>query len=108
MVAPLDSRATLVAGDEKIDLVMNFRTIALAETERPDAIAGGGGTLSGMAVLVWAFAQPAHPDLTLDQAAALCLEHGPAVGAALAQVIARGGAKGDGTARPRKAGQSKS
>lgn len=108
MVAPLDSRATLVAGDETINLVMNFRTIALAELEMPNAIAGGGGTLSGMAVLVWAFAQPAHPDLTLDQAAMLCLEHGPEVGAALAQVIARGGAKGDGTARPPKAGRSKS
>jgi hypothetical protein len=102
MVAPIDSRATLVAGEETFDLAMNFRTIALAESEKADAIRGmsGGGTLSGMAVLVWAFAQPAHPDLTLDHALALCFDHGAAVGEALSQVIARGGAKGDGQPRP--------
>ena len=107
MVAPLDSRATLVAGDETFDLAMNFRTIALAEAEVPGAISGMGKapTLSGMAALVWAFAQPAHPELTLDEAAALCLEYGEVVGAALKTVLTRGGAEAakGGTARPPKA-----
>lgn len=106
MVAPLDARAQLVAGDETFELAMNFRTIALAEGEVAGAISGmsKAPTLSGMAALVWAFAQPAHPALTLDQAAALCLNHGEAVGAALRVLIERGGARGakEGDARPPK------
>lgn len=102
MVAPLDSRATIVAGDETFELVMNFRTIALAEAEQAGALTSmsTSPSLSGMAVLVWAFAQPAHSDLTLDQAATLCIDHGAACGEALRQVISRGGAKGDGKPHP--------
>jgi hypothetical protein len=102
MVAPFDSRASFTAGDETFELAMNFRTIALAEAEQPGAITGMSSTptMSGMAVLVWAFAQPKHPDLSLDQALTLCVEYGAECGEALRQVIARGSAKGDGAPRP--------
>jgi hypothetical protein len=102
MVAPFDSRATIVAGDEKFEIAMNFRTISLAEAEHAGALTSmsTSPTLAGMTVLVWAFAQPAHPDLTLDQAMTLCVDHGAACGEALRQVISRGSAKGDGAPRP--------
>lgn len=104
MVAPIDSRADLVAGDETFTLAMNFRTIALAEDTRPDALTGFGTTptISGMAALVWAFAQPAHPTMTKDQALALVFEHSEAVGSTLREVITRGSAKGTGAAHPPK------
>lgn len=88
MVAPIDARATLIAGEESIELAMNFRTIALAEDTQADVVTSFGAgkpKLSGMAALVWAFAQPARPDLSLDQALALVMQHGTAVGAALGE-----------------------
>jgi hypothetical protein len=102
MVAPIDSRADLVAGEETFTLAMNFRTIALAEDLRPDALTGFGTkpTLSGMAALVWAFARPAHPKLTHDEALALVFDHAEAVGETLRMVITRGQMKADGADHP--------
>lgn len=103
MVAPIDARATLEAEDETITLVMNWRTIALAEEVRADAVTafgGGRSTLSGMALLVWAFAQPepgaaGAAALTRDEALALCMRHGEATGKALARVFKLGAAAED-------------
>ena len=111
MIAPIDARASFEAEGETLTLQMNFRTIALAEDAKPDVVnsfsRGGKPTLSGVAALIWAFAQPAHPELSQDQALALVMRHGEAAGAALAEVFragtaTAGGEPADGTARPRK------
>lgn len=108
MVAPIDATAQLVAGDETFTLAMNYRTIALAEEAQPDVVTAFGSgkpKLSGLAALVWAFAQPAHPTLTLDQALALVFQHGEAAGTAVAacfRLATKGAAApDDAAARPR-------
>ena len=110
MVAPIDASASFEADGESFTLRMNFRTIALAEAEQPTALMNfgqGRPTVSGMALLIWAFAQPAHEDLTKDQALALAIRHGDAVGKALREVITGSSAvaepgKGDGPTHPRR------
>lgn len=96
MVAPIDATAALEADGETLTLRMNFRTIALAEDLRADAVAGFGvraPTASGMAALVWAFAQPDQPRLTQDEAMALVFRHGEAVGGALRELFGKAAAK---------------
>ncbi len=106
MVAPIDTTASFDADGETFTLTMNYRTIALAEGLKADAITGFGTqpTVSGMAAAIWGFARPAHPKLTHDEALALAVRHGAAAGEALRQVIAAGSAppeaQGDGAARP--------
>lgn len=108
MVAPVDATASFMAGDEQITLALNFRTIALAESQGADVITGLGAEtqkVSSIAVLVWAFAQPAHPDLTLDQALAIVMYHGEAANEAMAELFAKAApASAEGkAARPPKA-----
>lgn len=110
MVAPIDATATLDVDGEPITLAMNFRTIALAEDAREDVVTGfgeGRTNVSSLALLVWAFARPAHPELTHDQALTLVFQHGSAVGAALRTVFEKASAKpakGDGAAHPPESG----
>ncbi|MDE0878926.1 MAG: hypothetical protein OSB00_09755 [Sphingomonas bacterium] len=114
MVAPIDAKATLDVDGETFTLTMNFRTIALAEDRRSDVVTSfgqGKPTVSGMALLIWAFARPAHPELTEDEALALALHYGDVTGAALGDLFERASAKGDGSANPprptrRKAGST--
>ncbi len=91
MVAPLDSRTTIAAGDETITLAMNFRTIALAEAEQVDVVTtmGADGSLSSPALLVWAFAQEVHPGLSKDQALAIVFHYGKAAAEALTAIYAK-------------------
>nr|AGU09812.1 hypothetical protein [uncultured organism] len=106
MVAPMDATATLDAGGEQITLAMNFRTIAIAEDAKEDVVTGfgeGRTNVSSLALLVWAFAQPAHPALSHDQALTLVFQHGAAVGTALRTVFQKASApavKGDSAAHP--------
>ncbi len=94
MVAPLDSRTTIAAGDETVTLAMNFRTIALAEAEQVDVVStmGADGSLSSPALLIWAFAQEAQPGLTKDQAMAIVFHHGKAAAEALTAIYAKASA----------------
>ncbi len=103
MVAPIDATASFKAGDETFTLAMNWRTIALAEDMRSDAVTAfgqGKPTVSGLAALLWGFAQPAHPKLSIDQCLALAFQHGEAVGKALGEVFGKASPK----AKPAKAG----
>lgn len=112
MVAPLDAQATLDVDGETITLAMNFRTIALAEEVKEDVVTGfgeGRTNVSSLALLVWAFAQPAHPTLSQDQALTLVFQHGSAVGAALRTVFERASAKPDkaaGASHPSEGGSA--
>jgi len=89
MVAPIDAKAIIQAGDEQITLQLNFRTLALAKAGGVNLL--GGADLGAMdpldlAVLVRAFATPAHPDMTEDQALALLIRHGSACTAAITEL----------------------
>lgn len=78
MLAPVDAKATFEAGGETFTLAMNMRTIALAEREWSEAVTGfltANTTLTGTSTLLWAFAQPAHPDLTRETALAMVMAH---------------------------------
>ncbi len=110
MVAPIDAKASFEAEGETFELAMNFRTIALAEDAKADVVTSFGSgkpTVSGMSILIWAFAQPAHPDLTTEDAFALAIRHGEAVGGALGKVFAAASAKADGSENPPKAKRAK-
>lgn len=91
MVAPIDAVTTLTAGGQTLKLQLNWRTIALAEDQRADAVTSFGGgkpNLSGLAAILWAFAQPAQPDFTMDDAFALVMRHGKDVGEAVSACFA--------------------
>ena len=107
MVAPIDARASITVDDQPLALQLNFRTIALAEEEKADAVTAFGAgkpTLSGMAALLWAFAQPARPDFTIDEAFAIMMRHGKEAGEAISECFARAtkGAEPDGAGSPPK------
>ncbi|RIA37476.1 hypothetical protein DFR49_3361 [Hephaestia caeni] len=116
MVAPIDAKVSLDAAGETIELAMNFRTLALAKkagfdffrmkpSDELDAF--------DLATIVRAFAAPAHPDLTEEEAFAIAVRHADQVGTAmkaLAEEFATAAGadeKGKSAARPPKAQQKK-
>lgn len=88
MIAPIDARATIDAGEDKVELVLNFRTIALAAAAGVELLAGTI-TLDAISTvkLLAAFATPAHPGFDEEQAFALMLRHGEACGAAVSTLL---------------------
>lgn len=77
MVAPIDARASVQAGDETIALQLNMRTLALAK-------AGGVNLLKlslteidplDMAIVIEAFAKPEQPDFDAEQAFATIVRY---------------------------------
>lgn len=79
MLAPIDAVATVEAGGDTITLTLNFRTLALCARGGVDLLAeGGAGELDvyKMATVIAAFAKPAHPDFTDEDAFALLVRHG--------------------------------
>lgn len=112
MVAPIDARAPLEADGETLTLTMNMRTLALAKaagvnffrmkaTDELDPF--------DMAAIVRAFAAPAHPKLSEDEAFAIVVRHADAVGEALKSLSEHfaAAAKGGDSARPRKTRQTR-
>lgn len=116
MVAPVDATATLTVGEgeeaETFTLAMNFRTFALAKAAGHDFFAMGDQSLDAFALvaILKAFATPAHPKLTEDEAFAIVMRHGDQVGETIRQMSEAFGAqigKPKGGARPPKAQRPK-
>lgn len=115
MVAPIDAKAELTIGEgdevETFTLAMNFRTMALAkaagfnlfkmDTERElDPF--------DLAAILRAFALPAHPKLTDEQAFAIAIQNAEAVGAAIQSMTEAFGAQATaGKGNPPKTQQTK-
>lgn len=106
MLAPIDAIATVQAGDDKITLRLNMRTLALAK-------AGGVNLLKlslteidplDMAIVLEAFAKPEQPDFTDEQAFAMIVRFPEQCRDAMASLSSEfAGAAGDGSPNPPKA-----
>lgn len=100
-IAPIDSKVTVEVGGEAITLRLNFRALALAKKAGVNLMAGGELDPLDLAVAVRCLAADAHPDMTDEEAFALIVAGGPAVGKALAELFADFGkaAEGNGKAK---------
>jgi len=93
MVAPIDSKASFEMEGETITLRLNFRSIALAESEGINLLAGKEMSLSQVALVVRCLAVQDHPDMDNDEALAIATRGGAQVGKALTDLFAKFGAK---------------
>lgn len=100
-IAPIDSKVTIEAAGETITLRLNFRALALAKKAGVNLMAGGELDPLDLAVAVRCLAADAHPDMSDEQAFALIISSGEAVGKALADLFAdfRKAAEGNGKAK---------
>jgi len=86
-VAPIDSKVTFEAGGDTFTLRLNFRALALAKQAGVNLMSGDAMDPLDMAVVVRCLAADAHPDLTDEQAFALVVTGGEAVGQAIAELF---------------------
>jgi len=93
MVAPIDSKVTFHVEGEPITLRLNFRSIALAESEGLDVLAGKVLSPMKVAVLLRCLAVQDHPEMSDEEAFAIAIRGGDAVGKALADLFAQFGGK---------------
>ena len=100
-IAPIDSKVTVEAAGETITLRLNFRALALAKKAGVNLMAGGELDPIDMAVAVRCLATDAHPDLTDDEAFALMVADGEAVGKALAELFGAFTKAAEGNAKPK-------
>lgn len=92
MLAPIDAKVTVEAGDEKIVLRLNFRTIALAAEEGIDlfdADSLNNLTTLSTAKLARCLATPDQPDFTDENGLSLSLGHAKAFTTALFDLMAK-------------------
>lgn len=111
MVAPIDAKATLEVEGETFTLAMNMRTFALAKQAGFNFFAMKAGDqldAFDLTAILKAFATPAHPAMTEEEAFAIALRHGDALGATIQRMSEEFGAQVKaGDARPPKARQRK-
>jgi hypothetical protein len=86
-IAPIDSKVTFEAAGESITLRLNFRALALAKKAGVNLMSGGAMDPLDIAVAVRCLAADAHPDMDDEQAFALVVQGGEAVGKAIAELF---------------------
>lgn len=109
MLAPIDAKAIVEAGDDKIVLRLNFRTIALAAGEGIDlfdAASLNNLTTFTTAKLARCLATPDQPDFTDEDGLALSLGHAKDFTTALFELMTAAAGKA-GDENPPKAGKGK-
>lgn len=109
MLAPIDATATVEAGDDKIILRLNFRTIALAAAEDidlfdPDSL--NRLTTMTTATLARCLATPDQPNFTDENGLTLTVQHGAKLTKAVFDLIKTAAGKA-GDENPPKAGKGK-
>lgn len=87
-IAPIDSKVTVEVGGDKITLRLNFRALALAKKAGVNLLSGGEMDPLDIAVAVRCLAADAHPNMTDEEAFALVVTGGDAVGKAMAELFA--------------------
>ena len=111
MVAPIDAKATLEVEGETFTLAMNMRTFALAKQAGFNFFAMKAGDQIDpfdLATILKAFAAPAHPHMTEEEAFAIAIRNSEAVGKTIQQMSEDFGAQAKGGATfPPKARQPK-
>jgi hypothetical protein len=102
MVAPIDSMATFEVEGEKFTLRLNFRSIALAKAAGVDLLGGMELDPVNVAVALRCLAVQEHPDITDEEAFAVAIRGGEAVGKALTELFTNFGGKAsaEGNAKP--------
>lgn len=94
MVAPIDAKASFQVEGETISLRLNFRSLALADAEGIDVMAGKPLAPLKVAVLLRCLAVQDHPEMTDEEAFAIVIRGGAEAGAAIADLFSKfGGAK---------------
>ena len=86
MIAPIDATATVEAGDDRIVLTLNMRTLALAKKAGVNLMAlDNMGDLDALdlALVVEAYATPKQPEFDSEQAFALLVRYSTATKTAL-------------------------
>ncbi len=110
MLAPIDAKAEVVAGDDRITLRLNMRTLALAKANGVNLIVKSLSDVDPLelASVVSAFAMPDQPDFNDEQAFALIVRYPSETREALASLSSEFAAEvGDAKARPTKPVQRK-
>jgi len=109
MLAPIDAKAIVEAGDDKIVLRLNFRTIALAAAEDIDLFdpqSLNRLTTMTTAKLARCLATPDQPDFTDENGLSLTVQHGAVFTKALFDLLKSATGKA-GDENPPKAGKGK-
>lgn len=102
MVAPIDAKATFEAEGEVFTLRLNFRVLALAKKEGVNLLSGVEMDAVSVAVAVRCLAAQDHPDMTDDDAFAIVVRNGEAVGAAMTTLFTEfGGSAGGNAVKPK-------
>ncbi len=86
-IAPIDSKVTVEVGGDSFTLRLNFRALALAKKAGVNLLAGGEMDPLDIAVAVRCLAADAHPKMTDEEAFALVIAGGEAVGKAMAELF---------------------
>jgi hypothetical protein len=100
-IAPIDSKVTVEVGGETITLRLNFRALALAKKAGVNLLAGEEMDPLDIAVTVRCLAADEHPNMTDEEAFALVVTGGEAVGKALADLFAEFAKAAEGNAKPK-------
>jgi hypothetical protein len=100
-IAPIDSKVSVEVGGETITLRLNFRALALAKKAGVNLLAGGEMDPIDIAIAVRCLAADAHPHMTDEEAFALVVAGGEAVGKAIADLFADFSKAAEGNAKPK-------
>lgn len=97
MVAPIDAKVVYEAGDEKITLRLNFRSISLLEENGLDLFTENGVkmTLARSATMLKCLSINDHPEMTDDEALAAVVKGKSEFGMAVIELLAKFGGKED-------------
>lgn len=105
MVAPIDAKASFEVEGETITLRLNFRALALTKKEGVNLMAGGAMDPVDVATALRCLAAQDHPEMTDEEAFAIVVRGGEAVGDAFTTLFSQFGGSAEGNAKP--AGKSK-
>lgn len=101
MVAPIDAKASFEVEGDEFTLRLNFRTLSLAKKAGVNLMAGDEMDPLDVATAIRCLATPDHPKMTDEEAFAIVLRGGEAVGEALTTLFADFGGSAEGNA-PKK------
>ena len=103
MVAPIDARASFEVEGETITLRLNFRSLALAESEGIDVMSRTNLSAIQSAILLHCLAVQEHPEMTDDEAFAIVVTAPGEAGSAIGKLFAAFGGKASAGGKAKKA-----
>lgn len=107
MVAPIDSKVSFQVEGETITLRLNFRSIALAKKEGVSLLSGLATDEVSIAVALRCLAVQDHPEMTDEEAFAIAIRGGEAVGTALTELFENFGGQASAEGNGKKKAKAK-